>query len=163
MRRALMAASVSMLMILVMVATFAPKLESRTAGQDDEKAIWELERSYWKYAQENDLTSYLKLWHKDFLGWPSTSGVPRGKEHITDWLTTHTSKGESLKLVSFQEAAIQKNGDLIVACYWATMKWVDKDGNGTPSTLRILHTWRKSADGWQIVSGMSMPGEPPQK
>lgn len=35
----------------------------------------------------------LSLWHKDFLDWPSVTGVPLHKDHITDWITSQTSPG----------------------------------------------------------------------
>jgi len=50
----------------------------------DEQAIWNLERAYWRYVENNDLTAYRSLWHQDFLGWPSVSATPVRKDHITD-------------------------------------------------------------------------------
>jgi hypothetical protein len=44
----------------------------------------------------NDLQNYRTLWHADFLGWPSLSPEPLRKNHITDWITDHSSKGETL-------------------------------------------------------------------
>jgi len=46
---------------------------------------------------------------------------------------------------------------MAMVCYWITLKWVDKDGNGPSQTIRITHAWRKSGDEWQIIGGMSMP------
>ena len=37
-------------------------------GSPDEQAIWNLERAYWRYVENNDLTAYRALWHQDFLG-----------------------------------------------------------------------------------------------
>jgi hypothetical protein len=97
--------------------------------------------AYWRYVEENDLAAYSGLWHKDFLGWPSVSAVPVHKDHITDWITSQTSKGLVFKAGQLKPAAMQVTGDLAVACYWITFKWLDKDGNGQAHTSRTTHAW----------------------
>jgi len=62
-------------------------------ASEGEQTLWNLEHQYWRYVEDNDLQNYLGLWHKDFLGWPSTSAAPVDKDHITDWITSQTSKG----------------------------------------------------------------------
>jgi ketosteroid isomerase-like protein len=122
----------------------------------EEKAVWDLERSYWHYVEINDLTSYLNLWHPDFLGWPRMNPAPVGKDHITDWITSNTAKGLTFKMVEFKPAALRVTGNTAVACYWATSKWVDRNGAGEADTARIIHTWVKTGKDWQIIGGMSM-------
>ena len=126
-----------------------------------EKTIWDLEHSYWRYVEANDLTSYRSLWHNDFLGWPSVSPVPLHKDHITDWITSQTSGGRSFKLVSFKSAAIQSTSTTVVACYWVSYKWIDKSGRGDERKVRVTHTWIKNGNDWQIIGGMSMPETTP--
>ena len=128
-----------------------------------EQTIWKLEHAYWEYVQQNDLTAYLGLWHKDFLGWPAQNAAPAGKDHITDWITSQTAKGLAVKSVEFKPARIQVTGDLAVVCYWITFKWLDKDGKGDAHTLRITHMWLKDGKDWRIIGGMSMPEPAPQK
>ena len=65
--------------------------------------------------------------------------------------------GLVFKTGEFKPAAIQVTGDVAMACYWITFKWLDKDGNGTVRTLRITHAWLKTGNDWQIIGGMSMP------
>jgi hypothetical protein len=124
-------------------------------SSDSERTVWDLEHSYWRYVQGNDLTSYLKLWHKNFLGWPSLSATPVQKDHITDWMTSQTSKQLAFKLVEFKAAAIQVTGDVAETCYWITYKWTDKNGEGTQHTMRVTHTWINNGSDWQIIGGMS--------
>jgi ketosteroid isomerase-like protein len=132
-------------------------------ASDNEQTVWNLEHDYWRYVQDNNLAAYLGLWHKDFLGWPAVNAAPVGKDHITDWITSQTAKGLVLKSIEFKPARIQMTGDVAVACYWITYKWLDKDGKGAPHTLRITHTWLKDGKDWRIIGGMSMPEPaPPQ-
>jgi len=145
--------------LLVMTGLFVTvpvSSQGTTKLSATEQTVWDLEHSYWRYVQANDLTAYLRLWNKDFLGWPSVSDAPVRKDHITDWITSQTAKGLSFQSVETKPADIQVTGDIMVTYYWETYKWVDKDGNGTAHTIRVTHTWRKDGKDWQIIGGMSM-------
>lgn len=85
----------------------------RTAAQPstDQQRLWTLEHDYFRYVESNNLNDYLSLWHDSFLGWPSVSPAPVRKGHITDWITSQTSKGLAFKLLKFEPAAIQVTGD----------------------------------------------------
>ena len=151
----LSAALVGLLIIAGVILASDVAISSQASK--DEQTIWELERAYWRYVQENDLSAYSDLWHKDFLGWPSVSAAPVHKDHITDWITSQTSKGLAFKTGEFKPASIQVTEDIEVACYWITFKWLDKDGNGAANTIRITHAWRRTGNDWRIIGGMSMP------
>ena len=151
----LSAALVGLLIIAGVILASDVAISSQASK--DEQTIWELERAYWRYVQENDLSAYSGLWHKDFLGWPSVSAVPVHKDHITDWITSQTSTGLAFKTGEFKPAAIQVTEDIAVACYWITFKWLDKDDNGAANTMRITHAWLRTGNDWRIIGGMSMP------
>jgi hypothetical protein len=121
-----------------------------------EKTIWDLERSYWQYVEANDLTSYRKLWHAEFLGWPTMSAAPVHKDRITDWITSQTSAGKSFKLVEFKPASMQAHSNVVVVYYWTTYQWLDKARQGDQHKIRVTHTWMKNGTDWQIIGGMSM-------
>lgn len=131
----------------------APQLQAK----EDERAVWKLEHAYWRYVQENDLRAYSGLWHKDILGWPSVNVAPVRKDHITDWITSQTSRGLAFKTLELKPAAIQVTGDDAVAFYWVTFKWVDKNGKGATQTVRVMHAWLRDGKEWRIIGGMSMP------
>jgi ketosteroid isomerase-like protein len=126
-------------------------------ASENEQTVWNLEHAYWDYVQDNDLSAYSGLWHKNFLGWPSVSATPVQKGHITDWITSQTSKGLAFKPVEFRPAGIQVTGDVAVTYYWMTYQWLDKEGHGATQTLRITHTWLRNGKNWRITGGMSMP------
>jgi beta-alanine degradation protein BauB len=138
--------------IAVDLKTAAPADASK-----DEQALWNLEHAYWRYVQDHDLSSYSNLWHERFLGWPSVSAAPVRQDHITDWITTQTSKGLVFKTDELKPASIQVTGNVAMVCYWITFRWVDKEGKGAAHTLRITHAWQKTANDWRIIGGMSMP------
>ena len=142
--------------LLACVALFFSGGMIQSQPSENEQALWNLEHEYWRHVQDNDLPAYLKLWNKDFVGWPSVSAEPVRKEHITDWITSQTSKGLAFKSVEFKPAAIQITGNIALIYYWTTYKWVDKDGVGAMYTVRVTHTWLKDGNDWHIIGGMSM-------
>ena len=124
----------------------------------DEEKIWSLENAYWEYVKANDLQMYRTLWHADFLGWPTMNPEPVRKDHITDWITSRTSKGESLKSYDLERLTTQVTDNLATVTYRVRLTWTDKNGAGHSSTLRVIHTWLRDASGaWLIISGMSAP------
>jgi len=127
---------------------------SETSG--DKQTLWDLERAYWRYVEDNDLVTYSNLWHKNFVGWPWVSSEPVRKDHVTDWITSQTSKGLRFKVDEFKPAAIEVTGDVAFTCYRITVKWVDKDGKGAAHTSRVTHAWLRSGKDWRIIGGMSM-------
>ncbi len=153
--------------LLAVTSAIATGKTAQSQASDQASAnaqtIWNLEHAYWSYVQDSNLAAYLSLWHHDFLGWPSVSPAPVGKDHITDWITAQTAKGLALKSIEFKPAKIQLTGDLAVTCYWITYKWLDKDGKGDSHTSRITHTWLRDGKDWHIIGGMSMPEPAPPK
>ena len=147
------------LVSLLAVAQATVASDSATGSQSlkDDQKLWTLEHAYWRYVEENDLAAYSRLWHKEFLGWPSVSAAPVRKDHITQWITNQTSKGLVFKMGEFKPAEIQVTGNMAIACYWVTFKWVEKDGTGDAHTTRITHAWLRTGHNWQIIGGMSMP------
>lgn len=142
-------------LVLVAVLLSSALFAQRSA---DEDKVWSQEQAYWKYVQANDLEHYRGLWNADFLGWPSVSPEPLRKAQITDWITAHTSKGETLKSFDLEKLVIQVKDNYATTTYRIHSVWVDKSGAGQPTTTRIIHTWQRQPDGtWQIISGMSAP------
>jgi ketosteroid isomerase-like protein len=141
----------------LIVVLLAPTLFAAPPSGEAEK-VWSHEKAYWEYVKANDLQKYRTLWHTDFLGWPTVSPEPLRKDHITDWITAHTSMGETLKSYDLEPLTAQVTGNVTTTTYRVRLTWADKTGAGQPSTIRIIHTWLRNAGGtWQIISGMSAP------
>ncbi len=149
-----------MIKILCCVATvvlFSSVLFAAQPSNDAEK-VWSMEKAYWEYVQAKDLQKYRTLWHPDFLGWPSVSPEPLRKDHITDWITAYTEKGETLKSYDLEKLAVQVTGNIATSTYRIHQTWVNKGGAAQTSVSRIIHTWvRDTAGVWHIISGMSAP------
>ncbi len=125
---------------------------------NDETQVWQLEKAYWEYVKANDLEKYRALWHENFVGWPFVSPAPVRKDHITDWITSNTSKGISLQGYSIEQLAIEVTGDLAMDYYRIKATWADNTGAEVKTDrIRITHTWIRTHGTWQIIGGMSSP------
>jgi hypothetical protein len=147
--------TITILLVSALAVTVLAAIPGRPAN--DEQVIWNLERDYWRYVVDNNLTAYRSLWHENFLGWPGVSATPVHKDHITDWITSQTSKGLAFHLVALKPASIQVTGDVALTYYWLTAQWQAKDGTGESRTTRVTHTWVRHGKDWLIIGGMSAP------
>jgi len=152
---------ISFLIALTGVAFAAEPIASPVEGGPGkaEPEIWNLESAYWDYVKANDLEKYRALWHDDFVGWPSVSPEPVRKDHITDWITSNTSKGLKLQSYEIERRAIKVTGDIAIDHYRIKMNWTKADTGDVArtDTTRITHTWIRRGDAWEIIGGMSAP------
>ncbi len=146
------------IVLCVAVLSAVPAFSQQSA---EEQEVWKLEHAYWEYVKALDLEGYRSLWHRDFVGWPSSSAEPARKDHITDWIKKFTDKGLRLKSYTLTPAASQATGDVVITHYWMTDLWVDKQDRGEPDNTKITHTWIRTPEGWQIIGGMSAPATKP--
>ncbi len=121
----------------------------------DEERVWKLEQSYWDYVKALDVPGYKSLWHKDFVGWPSTAPAPMGKDHIADWLEEDRAAQNTLQCYKLEHAGFTQVGDVAVTHYHLTEHWLDKSGKGEPRTIKVTHTWLRVKDCWRIIGGMA--------
>jgi ketosteroid isomerase-like protein len=124
----------------------------------EEAQVWNLEKAYWEYVKADDLEKYRALWHEDFVGWPLVSSAPVQKDHITDWITSNTSKGVKLHSYSIEQLAIHVTGDVAIDHYRIKAAWANNEGAEVRTdAFRITHTWIRANGEWQIIGGMSAP------
>jgi hypothetical protein len=123
---------------LLTTAQVALASDAMTASQrsNGDQTLWNLERAYWHHVEENDLAAYSGLWHKDFLGWPSVSAVPVHKDHLTDWITSQTSKGLVFKAGELKPAAMQVTGEPRGDVLLDNLQMAGQDGNDQAHTSR---------------------------
>ena len=158
-RRALLRSDGTMLnsiTFLLALICASPLIASEAS---DETRIWDLERAYWEYVKANDLEKYRSLWHENFVGWPSVSATPVRKDHITDWITSNTSRGLKLQSYAIEQLAVRVTGDVAIDHYRIKADWAKGDTADVSQTdaVRITHTWMRIGNTWQIIGGMSAP------
>ena len=114
--------------------------------------MWKLETAYWNYVKAADLDGYRKLWHRDFVDWPSSSSQPARKDHITDWITAYTDKGIRLQWYSIQPAASQAAGEhRHRALLGDVVLWADEPGHGRAAANKSASRTHRSKTGEQVA------------
>ncbi len=143
--------------VLLLATLLLVPVTRAAAPAASEREVWSMEDAYWRYVQGNDLDGYRTLWSKDFLGWPLSSPEPVRKDAITGWITAHTQAGEGLKSYRLERLLAQATADYVTVTYRVRTTWVTQAGVEKPTALRVIHTWRRAAGKWQIISGMAAP------
>ena len=100
---------------------------------NEEAQVWNLEKAYWEYVKTNDLEKYRALWHENFLGWPFVSAAPVRKDHITDWITSNTSKGVKLQSYSIRAT---RHYSAISRSFWIFRAESERKGQCAPTPVR---------------------------
>ena len=126
--------------IMLVLALHASAFGENSAN--DEAQVWQLEKAYWEYVKADDLEKYRALLHENFVGWPFVSPSPVRKDHITDWITSNTSKRINLQSYSIEQLAIQVTGDVAMDYYRIKATWANSTGaEARTDRIRITHTW----------------------
>lgn len=123
----------------------------------DEQAVWQLEEQYWVYVAKSDIEGYRTLWDERFVGWPSFSNKPVGKDGIAAWIPPLHADPQQKFEYTLERMAVRSFGEVVVTHYLVTERWVSlKSGQVTRSEMsRITHTWKKQDKAWVIIGGMS--------
>ena len=119
---------------------------------DLENRIWQLEESYWELWIKGDITAYLSLLHKDFIGWPSSNEKPSDKNASREFVLNYL---EQTKPFAFEikPAAIKIINSVAIVHY--ILIWQDKEGKQIGDSYRITHTWLEQEGNWHVIGGMS--------
>jgi len=132
--------------------TVLPKISK----EEIENEAWEMEEKYWDYVQKIDTVAYKKLWHNDFIGYPSFGDGVSNKSKIAIWIP-ELHKDQNLKFsYKLYRKATNAIDDVVIVFYDADEIWTDKENNIVrKETFKFTHTWKKYDDGWVILGGMA--------
>ncbi|HEU0273314.1 MAG TPA: nuclear transport factor 2 family protein [Candidatus Udaeobacter sp.] len=147
----------TILTLLVMTTVSFAEDSANNSLAQTEAQIRNLEKAYWDYVKSNDLQKYRALWHADFVGWPFVSAAPLNKDHITDWITSNTTKGLKLQSYGIEQLVVRITGDIAIDYYRLSANWTRGDTGEVArrDLMRITHTWIRTDGRWQILGGMS--------
>ena len=127
--------------------------ESATISKEEqEDEVWKMEEQYWDCVEKIDTVAYKKLWHNEFIGYPSFGDGVSNKGKIAIWipeLHKDTSLAFSYKLY---KKAVNAIDDVVTVFYDADEIWTDKENRIVKKeTYKFTHTWKKYNDNWVIL------------
>ena len=148
-------ATVLSLMALSFIVSAASAQTSTTKSQSqDEQALWDLEKAYFAHLTNREFEALEDFWHPDFIGWPSHSPEPVGRDNAQGSLEDLMATVKELS-VRLRPLTATIHGDVAVVNYFIDLEQEDLDGQTTEYALRITHTWVRSDGQWRILGGMS--------
>ncbi|WP_019671515.1 nuclear transport factor 2 family protein [Eudoraea adriatica] len=124
--------------------------------EDLENEVWRMEELYWDYASKNDTIAYKKLWHNDFIGYPSFGNGVSDKSKIASWIPElHEDKSRIYSFKLYRKA-VNSIADVVIVFYDFDQILTDEQNNILEKkTFKITHTWKKLGDTWLILGGMA--------
>jgi hypothetical protein len=130
--------------------------ESSVNKDSLQNQVWQMEERYWVYVDKIDTEAYKRLWHDEFIGYPSFGNGVSNKSGIAVWipeLHKDTSLSFSYKLY---KKAVNAIDDVVIVFYDADEIWTDRKNNVVrKETFKFTHTWKKYDDTWVILGGMA--------
>jgi len=118
---------------------------------------WKMEEQYWEYVENNDTLTYKKLWHDDFIGYPSFGNGVSTKSGIAVWIPELHKDTSLIFSYKLYKKAVNALDDVVLVFYDAEEIWTDKNSGNIvrTDTLKVTHTWKKYNDTWLILGGMA--------
>lgn len=133
-----------------------PGNETESTPQEREDIAWELEERYWECVQHIDTVSYKKLWHTDFIGYPSFGDGVSNKSRIATWIPElHKDPGLTFSYKLYKKAVNAIEG-VVIVFYDADEIWTNTAGVVVRrETYKFTHTWGRENGDWVILGGMA--------
>jgi ketosteroid isomerase-like protein len=128
--------------------------DTNTNKNTMEEKIWILEENYFSNLYKANYKGVLALVDDEFLGWPSVLTQPIGKDESAHFMKKLVPKPVECKL-RIERAGIRVWGDVALTHYTIHVNYTDTTGVMKTQSSRITHTWKKEADSWKLVGGMS--------
>ena len=134
----------------------AEQTESTISKEKMEEEAWQMEVKYWDCVQRIDTVEYKKLWHENFIGYPSFGTGVSDKSKIAVWipdLHKDTTLTFSHKLHKKASNAID---DVVLVFYDVDEIWTNAENEVVRKlTYKLTHTWKKYDDKWLILGGLA--------
>jgi len=124
--------------------------------ENTENQVWEMEEKYWDYVQKTDTAAYKKLWHDDFIGYPSFGNGVSNKSKIAAWIPELHQDSNLTFSYKLYKKAVNAIDDVVIVFYDTDEMWTDKENKIVrKETYKFTHTWKKYNDNWVILGGMA--------
>ena len=117
---------------------------------------WRMEEIYWEYVQNMDTVSYKKLWHEDFIGYPSFGDGVSTKKGIAAWIPDLHKDPNRIFSYELYRRATNVIEDVVIVFYDADEIFSDPENNIVEKkTYKFTHTWKMVNGNWVILGGMA--------
>lgn len=115
--------------------------------------VWAAEVRHWDMLLAREWSEYMRLYHRDYLGWPHFSDVPVDKRTLGN-TPIEIAEGD---VVSFElgSPTVQVFGGAAVAHYFIELGVRRPDGSVNREVVRYSRTWVRVDGDWIIMTESS--------
>jgi len=151
----------SRLLLAVSVVFLLTASASAVEFDAEQKAVWQVEETYWRVVASGNPEGYSALFHKDFIGWPCTSETPKGTTNSATWVEEIRDNNWTLNY-QLRPEAVHLFGDVAVIHYAAEYVFDYGDGTkkGEGDWRKFTHTWKQYDGNWLLIGGMCADQKP---
>jgi Zn-dependent M28 family amino/carboxypeptidase/ketosteroid isomerase-like protein len=154
-------------MILLLAIVFSTALSAQIALTPSEQEVWQDELRIVEFQQAGNTEGFMGMFRDDYVGWSDRRGPsPSGKEDARKnniRVQADTMPG-SFK-ITHTPLAVRVNDGVALTFYRETASRSDRGGKRVESSVRTIHTWKRTGDGWKIIGAMNVsdpvPGTAP--
>jgi ketosteroid isomerase-like protein len=126
----------------------------------EQQEVWAGEEAYWSYVANRDVDGFMTLWDERFIGWPCDASVSENYEDlrsvVPDWFGDIAADGNE---TTIEPEAVIVDEQFAITYVAATTITANETGAAKAESIKIVHTWRRTDDGWKIIGGMCGPLE----
>ena len=121
-----------------------------------EQEVWQMELKLVEFSNAGNIEGFLGLFHEDHVGWSRNDPKPGTKEDRRKTLSGLLRDGRLANpIVDRERLSVRRYGDVAIVFYRETYARPDGSGKRIEYSVRTIHTWKKTSDGWRLIGGMS--------
>ena len=122
---------------------------------DAQQEVWNEELRYWHTRTTGKLEEHMSLWHDEVAAWGSMLQKPGTKDDMRNNVAgiLRDTRPDSYT-VDLEPFNVRVEGKFAFVFYRTHEVRTDLAGNRREARVRIIHTWWRTPQGWQIIAGM---------
>ncbi len=141
------------IIIVLAIMTIAIFMQSSFAQEwsKEQKEVWDIIETHWKYYASEDTGNFLKNFHPDFKGFVNWRTLPLNKENLGKW-TEWMNKNVDVSIYTIEPVAINVFDNVAVAQYYCDISLKIPPGKEERSSYRYTDVLKKDKNSWLVIS-----------
>jgi ketosteroid isomerase-like protein len=134
----------------LVVALMSVGIASAQEWSAAQKEVWKSVETYSELGAKGDLDGFMSYFADDFLGWSTSSAMPRTKADVSKWIA-HDFETNQTVLQTLKPVGIAIHGDVAFVHYYFT--FLQKNAKGEEKTIqgRWTDILKKQGDRWVLI------------
>ena len=121
----------------------------------EQQEVWAGEEAYWTYVANHDVDGFMTLWDERFIGWacdaPEVENYAELRSIVPEWFADVAADGNE---TTIKPEAVIVDEQFAITFVAATTSSLNEADETDVESMKIVHTWRRTDDGWKIIGGM---------